>query len=90
MKLYQFLVAVSLLIMLNVSCHSFEDNTVPHYVVDTSKVDGAAPEIFEFQGHQYVRFGVGQNSWGAHLANCNNPVHRHIHIYPEYDSILHK
>ncbi len=53
-----------------VACTNYEANEVPNNGKD---IGGT---IYTFQGHQYVQFDGGTGSWGGHLANCNNPIHR--------------
>lgn len=32
--------------------------------------------IYEYQGHEYIRFDVGNYSWGGHYPECPNPIHK--------------
>jgi hypothetical protein len=32
-------------------------------------------QTVNFEGCEYVKFGIASNSWGAHKGNCKNPIH---------------
>ena len=34
-------------------------------------------QIYSFQGCEYIKFGYGHSSWGAHSGVCPNPIHRY-------------
>ena len=32
--------------------------------------------VFEYDGHEYIRFSSGRDSWGGHKANCKYCINK--------------
>lgn len=46
-------------------------------VTDTGEMWGyTSIDVIEFDGCEYVHFGSGEGSWGAHKGNCKNKIHK--------------
>jgi hypothetical protein len=37
---------------------------------------------YTYGGCEYIKVGYGQNAWGSHKGNCNNPIHKGQHPSP--------
>jgi hypothetical protein len=31
---------------------------------------------YSLEGCQYIKVGIGANTWGSHKGNCTNPIHK--------------
>jgi len=34
-------------------------------------------EIYTLDGCEYIKVGIGNNSWGSHKGDCKNPIHQY-------------
>jgi len=53
-----------------------KDDTVPTTYTNEYWGDTEI-RIIEFDGCQYVKFGIGEGSFGAHKGNCKNKIHEY-------------
>lgn len=35
-------------------------------------------KVYEYEGCEYIRVGVGHSTWGSHKGNCSNPIHKRL------------
>jgi hypothetical protein len=47
------------------------------------KYSGRTVEIVVFEGCEYVHFGMGDWSWGAHKGDCRNSIHNKQEVKDE-------
>lgn len=52
------------------------DSTTVEKKDTDDKIDGQRISIMRFQGCQYMYVSWGNATWGSHMGNCDNPIHK--------------